>query len=180
MNIMTKLTLKEMLKNKKNFILCLISVLLSCILLFSVGLAISTIRQNAINSVIDLYGSHHAIIYNTTTNEKDKLNDERILKYSYIFKVDDSLYSISDNFELSFNLNGKLPTNNNEIIISTNKSYLDNLPIGSSLKIDNKEYEVVGIYNSFELQKLNLDNIVITKENELDSEAIYFIYLIPY
>ena len=180
MKIITRLTLKDISKDKKNFILCFISVLLSCILLFSVGLAISTIRQNQINNVIDLYGSHHAIIYNTTTNEKDKLNDERILKYSYIFKVENNLYSISDNFDLSFDLNGKLPTNNNQIIISSNKSYLDNLPIGSSLKIDNKEYEVVGIYNSFELQKLNLDNIVITKENELDSEAIYFIYLKSY
>lgn len=180
MKIMSKLTIKNLFKNKKNFILCFISVLLSCILLFSVGLAVSTVRQNQINSTIDLYGDYHAIIYNTNISEKEKLNDERVLKYFYIFQIKDNLYSISDNFDLSFNLNGKLPTNNNEIIISSNKAYLDNLSIGSSLEIDNKEYEVVGIYNSLALQNLNLDNIVITKENELDSEAIYFIYLKSY
>lgn len=180
MKIMTRLTIKEILNNKKVFILCFISVLLSCILLFTVGLSFSTIRQNQINSVINIYGDHHAVIYNTTTLEKDKLNDDRILKYSYIFKIENNLYSISDNFDLSFNLNGKLPTDNNEIMISSNKAYLDNLTIGSSLKIDDKKYEVVGIYDSFELQKLNLDNIVITKEDEINSEAIYFIYLKSY
>ena len=180
MKIMTRLTIKEILNNKKIFILCFISVLLSCILLFTVGLSFSTIRQNQINSVINIYGDHHAVIYNTTTLEKDKLKDDRILKYSYIFKIENNLYSISDNFDLSFNLNGKLPTDNNEIMISSNKAYLDNLTIGSSLKIDDKKYEVVGIYDSFELQKLNLDNIVITKEDEINSEAIYFIYLKSY
>ena len=180
MKIMTRLTIKEILNNKKVFILCFISVLLSCILLFTVGLSFSTIRQNQINSVINMYGDHHAVIYNTTTLEKDKLNDDRILKYSYIFKIENNLYSISDNFDLSFNLNGKLPINNSEIIISSNKAYLDNLTIGSSLKIDDKKYEVVGIYDSFELQKLNLDNIVITKEDEINSEAIYFVYLKSY
>ena len=180
MKIMTRLTIKEILNNKKVFILCFISVLLSCILLFTVGLSFSTIRQNQINSVINIYGDHHAVIYNTTTLEKDKLKDDRILKYSYIFKIENNLYSISDNFDLSFNLNGKLPINNSEIIISSNKAYLDNLTIGSSLKIDDKKYEVVGIYDSFELQKLNLDNIVITKEDEINSEAIYFVYLKSY
>lgn len=180
MKIMTRLTIKEILNNKKVFILCFISVLLSCILLFTVGLSFSTIRQNQINSVINIYGDHHAVIYNTNNLEKDKLNDDRILKYSYIFKIENNLYSISDNFDLSFNLNGKLPINNSEIIISSNKAYLDNLTIGSSLKIDDKKYEVVGIYDSFELQKLNLDNIVITKEDEINSEAIYFIYLKSY
>ena len=180
MKIMSKLTIKNLFKNKKNFILCFISVLLSCILLFSVGLAVSTVRQNQINSTIDLYGDYHAIIYNTNISEKEKLNDERVLKYFYIFQIKDSLYSISDNFDLDLKLKGKMPTNNNEIIISSNKAYLDNLSIGSSLEIDNKEYEVVGIYNSLALQNLNLDNIVITKENELDSEAIYFIYLKSY
>ena len=180
MKIMTRLTIKEILNNKKVFILCFISVLLSCILLFTVGLSFSTIRQNQINSVINIYGDHHAVIYNTTTLEKDKLNDDRILKYSYIFKIENNLYSISDNFDLSFNLNGKLPINNSEIIISSNKAYLDNLTIGSSLEFDDKKYEVVGIYDSFELQKLNLDNIVITKEDEINSEAIYFIYLKSY
>ena len=180
MKIMTRLTIKEILNNKKVFVLCFISVLLSCILLFTVGLSFSTIRQNQINSVINIYGDHHAVIYNTNTLEKDKLNDDRILKYSYIFKIENNLYSISDNFDLSFNLNGKLPINNSEIIISSNKAYLDNLTIGSSLEFDDKKYEVVGIYDSFELQKLNLDNIVITKEDEINSEAIYFIYLKSY
>ena len=180
MKIMTRLTIKEILNNKKVFILCFISVLLSCILLFTVGLSFSTIRQNQINSVINMYGDHHAVIYNTTTLEKDKLKDDRILKYSYIFKIENNLYSISDNFDLRFNLNCKLPINNIEIIISSNKAYLDNLTIGSSLEFDDKKYEVVGIYDSFELQKLNLDNIVITKEDEINSEAIYFIYLKSY
>ena len=81
MKIMARLTLKEILNNKKNFTLCFISVLLSCILLFTVGLAFSTIRQNQINSIIDNYGDYHAIIYDANTNEKNNLDNKLVNKY---------------------------------------------------------------------------------------------------
>ena len=180
MKIMAKLTIKNLFKNKKNFVLCFISVLLSCILLFSVGLAVSTIRQNQINSTIDLYGDYHAIIYNTNISEKEKLNDERVLKYFYIFQIKDSLYSISDNFDLDLNLRGNLPTNNNEIIINTATAIQNNLKVGDNFDIDGKSYKVVGIYQKEYLYNLNLTNLIFTKEEDINNKALYFVYLKSY
>lgn len=172
MKIMSKLTLKELFKNKKNFILCFISVLLSCILLFSVGLAFSTIRQNKINNIIDLYGDYHLAIYNI--EDQKLLTDEKISQYYYIFQVKDNLYSISDNFALDLKLEGELPSNNTEVIISLKKANQLNLDIGSSLTIDQRDYQVTGIY---ERSYLNLEDLVLTKETGNSNSNIYFIYL---
>ena len=187
MKIMSKLTIKNLFKNKKNFILCFISVLLSCILLFSVGLAVSTIRQNQINSTIDLYGDYHAIIYNTTLDKKSLLDNSHVLKYYYIFQVDDKLYSISDNFDLDLKLRGKLPTNNKEIIISSATAIQNDSKIGDDFDIDGKSYQVVGIYQKEYLLNisLNLKDLIFTKEEldnneEADNRTLYFIYLNSY
>ncbi len=180
MKTMSKLTIKNLFKNKKNFILCFISVLLSCILLFSVGLAVSTIRQNQINSTIELYGDYHAIIYNTTVEEKDILNDERVLKYFYIFQIKDNLYSISDDFNLDLDLKGNMPTNNSEIIINNETASRYDLKIDDNFNIDGKDYKVVGIYTKNFLYNLNLKNIIFTKEEENNNNSLYFVYLKSY
>ena len=185
MRIMAKLTIKNLFKNKKNFVLCFISVLLSCILLFSVGLAVSTIRQNQINSTIDLYGDYHAIIYNTTLDKESLLDNSHVLKYYYIFQVDGELYSISDNFDLDLKLKGKLPTNNKEIIISSTTAIQNDLKVGDSFDIDGKSYQVVGIYEKEYLQNINLKDLIFTKEKldnneEADNRTLYFIYLNSY
>ena len=180
MKIMAKLTLKEILNNKKNFTLCFISVLLSCILLFTVGLAFSTIRQNQINSIIDNYGDYHAIIYDANTNEKNNLDNKLVNKYYYIYQIEDNLYSISDNFDLDLDIKGRLPNNSNEILISSNKANELKLDIDSNLEINSKSYKVVGIYKKNYFLNFTFDDIILTKNSEDNNKAVYFIYLDSY
>ena len=180
MKIMARLTLKEILNNKKTFTLCFISVLLSCILLFTVGLAFSTIRQNQINSIIDNYGDYHAIIYDAYINEKNNLDNKLVNKYYYIYQIEDNLYSISDNFDLDLDIKGRLPNNNNEILISLNKANELNLDINSNLEVNNKSYKVVGIYKKNYFLNFTFDDIILTKDTEDNNKAIYFVYLNSY
>lgn len=180
MKIMARLTLKEILNNKKTFTLCFISVLLSCILLFTVGLAFSTIRQNQINSIIDNYGDYHAIIYDAYINEKNNLDNKLVNKYYYIYQIEDNLYSISDNFYLDLDIKGRLPNNNNEILISSNKANELNLEIDSNLEINSKSYKVVGIYKKNYFLNFTFDDIILTKDTEDNNKAAYFIYLDSY
>ena len=180
MKIMARLTLKEILNNKKNFTLCFISVLLSCILLFTVGLAFSTIRQNQINSIIDNYGDYHAIIYDANVNEKNNLNNDIVKKYYYIYQIKDNLYGISDDFDLNLDIKGRLPNNSNEILISSNKANELKLDIDSNLEINSKSYKVVGIYKKNYFVNFTFDDIILTKDNEKDNKAVYFIYLDSY
>ena len=178
MKIMTRLTIKEILNNKKNFALCFISVLLSCILLFTVGLAFSTIRQNQINSIIDNYGDFHAIIYNTNTNEKNNLNNYIVKKYYYIYQIEDELYGISDDFDLK--VIGNLPNNNEEIVISSLKASELNLKIDSTLNIKGKDYKIVGIYEKTYFNDPIFKDYILTKDVEKASRTIYFVYLDSY
>lgn len=180
MKIMTRLTIKEILNNKKVFILCFISVLLSCILLFTVGLSFSTIRQNQINSIIDNYGDYHAIIYDAYINEKNNLDNKLVNKYYYIYQIEDNLYSISDNFDLNLDIKGRLPNNSNEILISSNKANELNLDIDSNLEINSKSYKVVGIYKKNYFLNFTFDDIILTKDTEDNNKAVYFIYLDSY
>lgn len=180
MKIMTRLTIKEILNNKKVFILCFISVLLSCILLFTVGLSFSTIRQNQINSVINMYGDHHAIIYDAYIDEKNNLDNKLVNKYYYIYQIEDNLYSISDNFDLNLDIKGRLPNNSNEILISSNKANELNLDIDSNLEINSKSYKVVGIYKKNYFLNFTFDDIILTKDTEDNNKAVYFIYLDSY
>lgn len=180
MKIMTRLTIKEILNNKKVFILCFISVLLSCILLFTVGLSFSTIRQNQINSVINMYGDHHAIIYDAYINEKNNLDNKLVNKYYYIYQIEDNLYSISDNFDLNLDIKGRLPNNSNEILISSNKANELNLDVDSNLEINSKSYKVVGIYKKNYFLNFTFDDIILTKDTEDNNKAVYFIYLDSY
>ena len=180
MKIMARLTLKEILNNKKNFTLCFISVLLSCILLFTVGLAFSTIRQNQINSIIDNYGDYHAIIYDAYINEKNNLDNKLVNKYYYIYQIEDNLYSISDNFDLNLDIKGRLPNNSNEILISSNKANELKLDIDSNLEINSKSYKVVGIYKKNYFLNFTFDDIILTKDTEDNNKAVYFIYLDSY
>ena len=177
MKIMTKLTLKELVKDKKTFILCFISVLLSCILLFTVGLAFSTVRQNQINSIIDDFGDFHAIIDHGKVSEKNNLENNIVKKYYYIYQIEDNLYGISDNFDMK--IEGKLPTNNTEVLIDSMYADSMKLKIDSTLNLNNKDYKVVGIYQKGFLN-FTLDNIILTKDTEVDTYAMFFVYLNSY
>ena len=177
MKIMARLTIKEILNNKKTFALCFISVLLSCILLFTVGLAFSTVRQNQINSIIDNFGDFHAVIHHAKVSEKNNLENDIVKKYYYIYQIEDNLYGISDNFDMK--IEGSIPTNNTEIIIDSIYADSLKLKIGSTLNLNGKDYKVVGIYQKG-LLNFSLDNIILTKDVEVDNYAMFFVYLNSY
>ena len=177
MKMMARLTLKEILNNKKNFTLCFISVLLSCILLFTVGLAFSTIRQNQINSIIDNFGDFHAVIHHAKVSEKNNLENDIVKKYYYIYQIEDNLYGISDSFDMK--IEGSIPTNNTEVLIDSIYADSLKLKIGSTLNLNGKDYKVVGIYQKG-LLNFTLDNIILTKDVEVDNYAMFFVYLNSY
>ena len=73
-----------------------------------------------------------------------------------------------------------MPANNNEVIISSATAIKNDLKVGSSLDIDNKTYQVVGIYEKEYLSNINLTNLIFTKEEETSNNSLYFVYLKSY
>ncbi len=133
MKTLNKLTLKHLTSNKKRTIVTIIGIILSTALMVGVGLLCSTMIDNSISEVKKNNGSHHATI-EMLKDKLNVLNDYKIEEYKYSSVLG---YSVLENSEneykpyleiLSINSNylkdlkliqGRLPENNEEVVISS-------------------------------------------------------------
>ncbi len=187
MKILSKFTLKNLVKNKKRTIVTIIGAVLSVTLLFSVGIIASTLRQNELNSAIEKSGDYNVKINNTDNSEKVKSTIENDTDIDYFVRYDqidnndtyniiNASYSYEDNFVLS---KGRLPENENEVIVTIDS----NISIGTEIETEENTYKVVGIYKESKFDHyvhknnyLNENhNYLFTKSNKVKS-SVYYIY----
>lgn len=175
MKILNKLTYDYLKLNKKKCIATLVSIILITVLLFSVGIFVSTIRKTALDAVIAEDGTKHVLfseqdysnysILNSDENIKsieitcliDIINDELSIE-----SIDDSLW---DGISIS---KGRIPNNTNEIVISSAYASTYNLDVSSFVG----EKEVVGIYNNSTLK--NDLYTAFTKEVDYNNRTVSF------
>ena len=175
MKILNKLTYDYLKLNKKKCIATLVSIILITVLLFSVGIFVSTIRKTALDAVIAEDGTKHVLfseqdysnysILNSDENIKsieitcliDIINDELSIE-----SIDDSLW---DGISIS---KGRIPNNTNEIVISSAYASTYNLDVSSFVG----EKEVVGIYNDSTLK--NDLYTAFTKEVDYNNRTVNF------
>lgn len=182
MKILYKFTLRNLLKNKKRTIVTIVGTVLAVMLLFVVGLVSSSIRDNEIRNTIEYSGDHHVMIDNPDMNDAVKKtldNNSKIDHYLTIETVDTIIdeeceteyevlsasFDYSDNFVL---IEGKLPTNNNEIIIDLDFAKWKNAQIGDTYSNDEIVYKVVGIYN-----ESKFDHYVHVSGNMIHTDTFY-------
>lgn len=133
MKILNNLTIKHLKANKKRTIVTIIGIILSTALMVGIGLLFSTVRDNSVKMIIENSGDHHAVI----EVEKNKLDfiskNDSVSKYKYKSSLGYSLYEgITNEYKPYVNIltaskeyledlkliEGRLPNNENEIIIS--------------------------------------------------------------
>lgn len=133
MNILNNLTIKHLKSNKKRTVVTIIGIVLSTALMVGIGLLFSTIRDNSLKMVIESNGDHHISI----EVPKEKLDfvakNDSVLKYKYKSSLGYALYEGITNeykpyiqvFSASFDylsdlklIEGRIPSNSNEIVIS--------------------------------------------------------------
>ena len=133
MKILNNLTIKHLKANKKRTIVTIIGIILSTALMVGIGLLFSTVRDNSVKMIIDNNGDHHVAI----EVEKNKLDfiskNDSVSKYKYKSSLGYSLYEgITNEYKPYINvltaskeyledlklIEGRLPNNENEIIIS--------------------------------------------------------------
>lgn len=150
MNILNKLTIKHLKLNKKRTIVTIIGIILSTSLMVGIGLLMSTMRDNMIEMVVNENGSQQVTLYNLTKEEYNhiKKNNKvnKVLtseKVGYAKYNNDVLEGITylklikadTNFLETITLSeGRLPKNNQEIIIS--KDININKKIGDKLTLE--------------------------------------------
>ncbi len=136
MNILNKLTIKHLTMNKKRTIVSIVGIVLSTALMVGIGLLLSTFRELMIDDIIQYKGDYHAAIVDVD-NDKisviennsnvDSLYYRQYMGYSlitdkdyeYTYKPYYKLYGASDSYFDSLELlDGRLPENSSEIVIS--------------------------------------------------------------
>ena len=137
MNILNSLTIKHLKMNKRRTIVSIIGIMLSTALLVGIGLIASSIREYAIYEAIRYDGRYHSKINKFPKEKLNELkNNKEIEKYFYQYssdltkdqRLDDDDWNAyfhiinSDRglLEELVLLEGELPKNNREILVSEN------------------------------------------------------------
>ena len=166
MNILNKLTLKHLKMNKKRTLVTIIGIILSTSLMVGIGLLFSSLLATEINATIETKGAYHTRFENLPLNNKKELENNLNIKKSYSYAPlgfakflneitsRNYLYVVEadNNFLNTLKLKeGRLPTNNTEILVSedmllySNKSYELNstisLDIGTRI-VDNNPLDI--------------------------------------
>lgn len=166
MNILKKLTLKNIKLNKKRSIVTIIGIILSTALICTVAGMFKSFQQTIINSIIERSGNYHV---NFTVNKddvkyiKENKNVENIVLYQIngYLEIEKENYvdllSYSNNYlKEVFKLDsGRLPNNNNEIIIPYNVANNNKYKLNQIIELDlyekidktQKQYDSDGNFN---------------------------------
>lgn len=153
MKILNKLTIKHLKSNPKRTVVTIIGIILSTALMVGIGLLFSTVRDVAVQEIEQINGRYHVMI----EVSKDKLDiiskNQNVKEYAYTSSIGFATFEgiqneykpyihvlgTSENYLKDLNLiEGRLPSNENEIIIT---SYLLtngglNLKVGDKISLD--------------------------------------------
>ena len=187
MKILNILTIKHLKANKKRTILTIMGIMLATFLMIELGLLFSRFRDNGIRTTIKYNGDYHVNL----NVKKEDLNfiskNDNVLDYKCKSNLGYSLYeglqnkkylqvltsskSYLDDLKL---IEGRLPNNENEVIISNNIKTEGNinLNIGDTIKLNVGQRECDGKLLGesayvVEYKYLSDGNYEITKEEQL-------------
>lgn len=216
MNILNKLTIKHMTMNKKRTIVTIIGVILSTALMVGIGLLFSSIRDNSVKMTIHEEGAHHVLIKGVDVEKLEVLKKNvKVKQVDFIKTIGYSKLEEGYGFievgaanktllETVTLKEGRLPKNENEIVISSYLLHLDEnnqyrigntitLDLGTLIELEDvesdnweghyqfehkitKNYQVVGV-----MESNYLETQCITLDQDSDAEVLkaYITYKKP-
>ena len=156
MNILNKLTIKNLKLNKKRTIVTIIGIVLSTALICAVASMVSSFMATLVENAKDEYGNRHITIEDVSTTDLKYFENNRYVKTMYkvgilgYANLESSeneykpyLYILSYNKEALENskihlIDGKLPENSSEIVIPETilNNALVNIKIGDRITLD--------------------------------------------
>lgn len=172
MNILRKLTLKDLKLNKKRTIGTIIGVILSCALILVVGGFFFILQDTLVENEIRNEGYYHVSINNLTDKQVEDLKINRDISNIIVvnkvgvaitdtgvsedFARGDDIFSYSEKTYKELNyvvLEGNFPKNSNEILIDRSYNYFHNTKVGDVIELnvngEKKSYKVSGISNRY-------------------------------
>ncbi len=172
MNILRKLTLKDLKLNKKRTIGTIIGVILSCALILVVGGFFFILHNTLMENEIKYGGYYHVLIDNLTDKQVQELKLNRAFKDITVvnkvgvaitkleniddFTKENIIYSYSKEIyeKIKYEvIEGKFPKNSNEILIDRAYKFSYDTEVGDIIELDidgvKKSYTVSGISNQY-------------------------------
>ncbi|MBU3159693.1 FtsX-like permease family protein [Clostridium frigoris] len=178
-----QLTGKYLKKNKKRTVLTIIGIMLSVALISTIGLFFKGMQDAAIQDAKNNYGSYHLVFKKANAKLVTKIaNNPKVSRSgSYTIKagvkINDKLVAdiitatdkALELFPYKTKL-GRLPEKQNEIAMEQweLKYISNNTKVGNKVKIDNKEYILVGILQDNISSQMDGTGIILLKDNTLD------------
>lgn len=153
MNILNKLTLKNLKLNKKRTLVTIIGITLSTALMVGIGLLVSSFIESEKENAISINGPQHAIYTDLTISDINVLKKNvSIKKLSYYTPLGNAKFpSIFDNKKYLYIseanndflndlelIEGRLPENSNELVINNELTTLteEKYQIGDTITLD--------------------------------------------
>lgn len=169
MSILTKLTKRNLILNKKRAIGTIIGIILSVSLICAVSGMFTSFQETLIQNAINERGYYHIAFETIDRNELSKYElNKDIKKISVLYELGQSKYknsskedpyltvysaNESDFNQLSFALvEGSFPSNSNEIVISQKMAIQSKLKVGDTLALN------IGIRTTNDGYELNSNN----------------------
>lgn len=190
-----QLTGKYLKRNKKRTTLTIIGIMLSVALISTIGLFFKGIQDTEIQDAKNNYGSFHLLFQKTNEDLISKIiNNPKIYRSglytkSEEIKLDDKLtvniITVTDKALelLPYKVkSGRLPEKANEVAME--KWMLSNInksaKVGNKIKVNNKEYTIVGILNDNIASQSDGNGVILSKNNNISNKgAVLLVEISP-
>lgn len=151
MNLYYSLTLRYLKQNKKRTIVTIIGIILSTALICGIGNMVESFIDYQIRETIADKGDYHAMFHNVKKDDLDIITNSAGLSKSFVYdslgysKLNNekkNLVQVKEYDKTAFESyqvklkEGKLPTNNKEIVISESAISLINKKVGDNITLD--------------------------------------------
>jgi len=180
-----QLTGKYLKKNKKRTTLTIIGIMLSVALISTIGLFFKGMQDAQIQNIKNNYGSFHLVFQKTNENIASKIvNNPKVSRSGFYtinegIKIGDKLVvdiiTATDKalelFPYKTKL-GRLPEKENEVAMEKwVLSYINkDVKVGNKIKVNNKEYTLVGILQDNIGSQINSNGVVLSKNNNINKQ----------
>ena len=173
MNILNKLSIKNLKMNKKRTISTIIGIILSCALICAVATMVTSFQATLVQNAINETGYYHLQLDEISSDKLETLKNNRDVKdikleynlgYSYFEHEGDedqpyiNVFSLTEkDFEaLAYKLvEGNFPKNNEEILINEKVANDSNYKIGDTIELN------IG-------KRVTLDNYELNEKNPVN------------
>ena len=180
-----QLTGKYLKKNKKRTTLTIIGIMLAVALISTIGLFFKGMQDSQIEYAINSSGSYHLAFQKTnekliskivnnpkvarsglyTISEEIKINDKLVV--NVITATDKALELFPYKAKI-----GRLPEKENEVAMEKwALSHIDkDVKVGNKIKIEKKEYTLVGILEDNIQTQVNGNGVILSKNNKINKQ----------